>query len=100
VVSEILVPFGTPITSRPPIISESEAQAQYQAKRSEKLERRRLRRSAAQGSESAIEKLRIMEMHEAARVAEETKVKKAAGKAQKTSNESDSIIGARARRRL
>lgn len=60
VVSEILVPFGTPINSRPPVPSEGESQAQYNAKRGDKLERRRLRRLAAQGSEEAIESLRAM----------------------------------------
>ncbi|THX02736.1 nucleic acid-binding protein [Aureobasidium pullulans] len=62
VVSEILVPFGTPITQRPPVPSEVESQAEYNAKRSDKLERRTLRRSAAQGSEKAIEKLRALEI--------------------------------------
>ncbi|KAH0393546.1 nucleic acid-binding protein, partial [Aureobasidium melanogenum] len=62
VVSEILVPFGTPIAERPPVPSEEESQAAYIAKRQSKLERRSLRRAAAQGSESAIEKLQALEI--------------------------------------
>ena len=60
IVSEILVPFGPPITDRPPVPSEAERKAEYEAKRSVKVGRRRLRRAAAQGSTKAIEGLRAM----------------------------------------
>ena len=60
VVQEILVPFGTPIDQRPPVLTRAESQAQYEAKRGEKLQRRSLRRAAAQGVESAIEKLKTL----------------------------------------
>jgi small subunit ribosomal protein S17 len=62
VVSEILVPFGTPITQRPLVPSEGESEAAYNTKRHSKLERRSLRRAAAQGSESAIAKLQALEV--------------------------------------
>ncbi|KAI5210074.1 nucleic acid-binding protein [Aureobasidium subglaciale] len=62
VVNEILVPFGNPIDTRPPVPSAGESEAIYNSKRHEKLERRSLRRAAAQGSESAIEKLRAAEI--------------------------------------
>lgn len=56
------MPFGTPITQRPPIPSAGESEAAYNAKRHDKKERRSLRRAAAQGSESAIAKLEAMEV--------------------------------------
>lgn len=60
IVQDILVPFGTPITDRPPVPSEADRKAEYEAKRTDKLQRRSLRRAAAQGSERAIEQLKAM----------------------------------------
>lgn len=60
VVSEILVPFGPPIGERPPVPTEQERLDQYNIKRAEKLERRKLRREAAQGVQEAIDTLRVM----------------------------------------
>lgn len=54
------MPFGAPIADRAPVPSEAERKAEYEAKRGEKLERRSLRRAAAQGSERAIEALKGM----------------------------------------
>ncbi|KAI4841888.1 nucleic acid-binding protein [Aureobasidium sp. EXF-8845] len=84
VVSEILVPFGTPITQRPLVPSEGESQATYNAKRHSKLERRSLRRAAAQGSESAIAKLQALEAEAGQGVAAGKGVKKTGRSAIKT----------------
>ncbi|KAL1311004.1 hypothetical protein AAFC00_001222 [Neodothiora populina] len=60
IVQEILVPFGTPIADRPAVPTEEERKAEYESKRAVKVERRTLRRAAAQGSERAIEQLKTM----------------------------------------
>jgi len=57
-VHEIISPFGPPISDRPALPTEEDMQSQTDVKRSAKLERRQLRREAAQGSVSAIEELR------------------------------------------
>jgi len=58
VVASIVTPFGTPIDSRPPIPSPEERLAAYKAKRLPQLQRRSLRRQAAQGSAEAIAELK------------------------------------------
>ncbi|CAK1367235.1 unnamed protein product [Cercospora beticola] len=60
VVSKIVSPFGNPIESRPPVPSPEDRLAAYKAKRFVKLERRELRRQAADGVEDAIQQLRSM----------------------------------------
>ncbi|KAI5364047.1 Putative ribosomal protein S17/S11 [Septoria linicola] len=60
VVSKIVSPFGSSIESRPPIPSPEERLAAYKQKRFVKLERRDLRRQAADGVEDAIQRLREM----------------------------------------
>lgn len=60
IVSQILVPFGAPISDRPPVPTEAERQAEYEEYRAQKVERRKLRRAAAQGSAKAIMQLKDM----------------------------------------
>ncbi|KAM3413988.1 hypothetical protein BST61_g10652 [Cercospora zeina] len=60
VVSKIVSPFGNPIESRPPVPSPEERLAAYKAKRFVKLERRELRKQAAEGVETAIKQLSDM----------------------------------------
>lgn len=58
VVASIVTPFGTPIESRPPIPTPEERLAAYKAKRLPQLQRRSLRRKAAEGSAEAIAELK------------------------------------------
>ncbi|GAB7346676.1 hypothetical protein MBLNU459_g1799t2 [Dothideomycetes sp. NU459] len=60
IVSEILVPFGPPISERPQVPTEADMQRAYNKMRGLKLMRRNLRRSAAQGNEAATEKLKVL----------------------------------------
>lgn len=62
VVSKIVSPFGSPIESRPPIPSPEDRLAAYKQRRFIKLERKALRRRAAQGSEDAIRQLKEMDL--------------------------------------
>lgn len=58
VVASIVTPFGTPIESRPPIPTPEERLAAYKAQRIPKLQRRTLRRQAAEGIPEAIAELK------------------------------------------
>lgn len=66
VVSKIVSPFGSPIESRPPIPSPEDRLAAYKQRRFIKLERKALRRRAAQGSEDAIRQLKEMDLNSGA----------------------------------
>lgn len=69
VVASIITPFGTPISSRPPIPTPEERLAAYKASRLAKLHRRTLRREAAKGSPDAIAELKRLGLDPGAGVA-------------------------------
>ncbi|OQN99695.1 hypothetical protein B0A48_14465 [Cryoendolithus antarcticus] len=60
VVAEIITPFGKPISERPPIPTPEERFAAYKTARLAKLERRKLRREAAEGKEEAVAELKAL----------------------------------------
>ena len=60
VVANIVTPFSKPIAERPPIPTADERLAKYKEHRFAKLERRNLRRRAAQGDVDAIQALKDM----------------------------------------
>lgn len=96
VVASIITPFGTPISSRPPIPTPSERLAAYKSQRLAKLHRRTLRREAAKGTESAIAELQAMGLDPGAGVAagkgETFATEKSTGKSR---NPSGAIMGAK-----
>lgn len=57
VVASIITPFGIPVEDRPPIPTPDERLIAYKEKRFNRLHRRKLRASAAAGSEKAMRKL-------------------------------------------
>lgn len=62
VVAKIISPFGKPIGQRPPIPKPDDRLAAYKEKRFAKLDRRELRRKAAEGDAEAIEKLKKVDL--------------------------------------
>lgn len=54
------MPFGAPISERPSVPTEADMQRAYNRMRGLKMMRRNLRRSAAEGNESATEKLKAL----------------------------------------
>ncbi|EME42655.1 hypothetical protein DOTSEDRAFT_89986 [Dothistroma septosporum NZE10] len=62
VVAKIVSPFGAPIDQRPPIPDADDRLAAYKEKRFAKLDRRYLRRKAAEGDAEAIEKLKNIDL--------------------------------------
>ncbi|KAK3674456.1 hypothetical protein LTR78_005542 [Recurvomyces mirabilis] len=60
VVGELMTPYGIPREQRAPIPTPEERLANYKKERVQKLQRRSLRREAAQGDAEAIRKLKAM----------------------------------------
>lgn len=97
VVGAVTAPFGKPLSERPPVPTPDERLSKYKEKRFAKLERRELRRKAANGNAGAIKKLQSMGLDPGKGVepgkGRKEDVQKNVGKKRNPTNKDGAILG-------